>query len=125
MVDFLTSWRILNLMVEQATEHLDAVFQALADPTRRAMLRQLARGERSVGELAEPFAMSLAGASKHVKVLERAGLVRRSVKGRTHRLQLEPRPLIGAEEWLGFYTAFWNERLDALEVALAQPDGAP
>jgi len=111
-------------MVEHAA-HLDAVFQALADPTRRAMLRQLTRGERSVSELAEPFTMSLAGASKHVKVLERAGLVRRSVRGRTHLLRFEPRPLVGAEEWLRLHTAFWSERLDALETALAQPDGAP
>jgi DNA-binding transcriptional ArsR family regulator len=125
LVDFLLPQLIFNRMVEQTPDRLDAVFQALADPTRRAMLRQLARGERSVGQLAEPFDMSLAGASKHVKVLERAGLVRRSVRGRTHRLQLEPRPLIGAEEWLRFYSAFWSERLDALEAALAQPDGAP
>jgi DNA-binding transcriptional ArsR family regulator len=102
-------------MVEQT---LDAVFRSLSDPTRRAMLRMLAGGERSVGELAEPFAMSFAGASKHVKVLEDAGLVRRTVRGRVHSCRLEPRPLAEADEWLAFYSQFWNTRLDTLEGAL-------
>ena len=97
---------------------LDAVFRALGDPTRRAMLRQLAGGERTVGELAAPFAMTFAGASKHVKVLESAGLVRRTVRGRTHRCHLEAAPLAAADEWLRFYAAFWNRRIDALEEHL-------
>lgn len=109
---------ILNHMVEQNAEQLDAVFHALADPTRRQMLRSLAAGERSIGELAAPFQMSFAGASKHVKALERAGLVRRLVRGRTHVCRLDPAPLADAEEWLRFYERFWTVRLDALEKLL-------
>ena len=107
-------------MVEQST--LDAVFSALADPTRRAMLRTLSHGEKSVGELAAPFRMSFAGASKHVKALENAGLVRRTVKGRTHVCRLNPRPMHGAMEWLRYYENFWNDRLDALERRLNEED---
>jgi DNA-binding transcriptional ArsR family regulator len=107
-------------MVEQNT--LNAVFSALADPTRRAMLHTLSKGERSVGELAEPFRMSFAGASKHVKALENAGLVRRAVKGRTHLCRLNPRPMHGAMEWLRYYENFWNDKLDALERQLAEED---
>lgn len=87
------------------------------------MLASLALGERSVSELAEPFAMSLAGASKHVKVLEDAGLVRREIRGRTHWCQLEPGPLASATSWLRYYEQFWTERLDTLEQLLRQ-DGA-
>jgi DNA-binding transcriptional ArsR family regulator len=101
---------------------LDAVFHALADPTRRQMLRTLAGGERSVGELAAPFRMSLAGASKHVKALERGGLVRRSVQGRTHICSLEPAPLAAAEAWLQYYAHFWNQSLAALSAALRGPE---
>ncbi|WP_232823471.1 helix-turn-helix transcriptional regulator [Dyella sp. C9] len=101
---------------------LDDVFHALTDPTRRAMLRDLAGGERNIGELAAPFAMSLAAASKHVKVLERAGLVRRLVKGRTHLCRLEVAPLAAAGEWLRFYEPFWMDRLDALEALLKAED---
>jgi DNA-binding transcriptional ArsR family regulator len=99
-------------------KNLDGVFHALSDGTRRAMLRRLAGGERTVSELAEPFAMSLAAASKHVKVLERAGLVKRTVEGRTHRCRIETRPLGKAADWLGFYERFWNDRLDRLEQEL-------
>jgi DNA-binding transcriptional ArsR family regulator len=109
-------------MVNQSTERLDRVFHALTDPTRRDMLRSLAVSERTVSELAEPFRMSLAAASKHVKTLERAGLVRRTVQGRTHFCRLDPKPLAGATEWLRFYERFWNERLDALEALLRHPD---
>lgn len=83
------------------------------------MLRRLSGGERSVGELAEPFRMSLAAASKHVKVLERAGLVRRTVEGRTHRCRLEADRLAQAQRWLAYYQRFWTERLDALDAMLA------
>lgn len=106
-------------MVEQ--QHLDAVFFALADPTRRAMLRQLARGERSVGELAAPFDMSFAGAAKHVKALETAGLISRRVDGRSHICSLNARPMHGAMEWLRYYENFWNERLDKLAEELGDP----
>lgn len=111
-------------MVEHSTPTLDHIFQALTDATRRAMLRSLADGERNIGELAAPFEMSLAAASKHVKVLERAGLVRRLVKGRTHICRLEPAPLAAADEWLRFYEQFWNHKLDALEALLKAEDGA-
>jgi DNA-binding transcriptional ArsR family regulator len=115
-------WRrvtILNHMVEQRTDALSAVFRALGDPTRREMVRRLSSGERTVGELSEPFRMSLAAASKHVKVLERAGLVRRTVQGRTHRCRLVARGLANAEKWLAFYRRFWNERFDALDELFA------
>jgi len=82
------------------------------------MLRSLSRQERTVSELAAPFQMSLAAASKHVKVLERAGLILRTVRGRTHICRLAPEPLADAHEWLRFYERFWNERLDALEREL-------
>ena len=91
---------MLNHMVERQTSPLDRVFAALADPTRRAMLRQLASGERTVGELAEPFDMSFAAAAKHVKVLEVAGLVRRRVRGREHICRIEARPMAVADHWL-------------------------
>ena len=109
-------------MVELDAPRLDAVFHALGDATRRRMLRDLAGGARSVGELAAPFAMSLAAASKHIKALERAGLVRRTVQGRTHLCRLDAQPLEGAHEWTGFYRRFWNERLDVLEDLLRHED---
>jgi DNA-binding transcriptional ArsR family regulator len=109
-------------MVELEAPRLDAVFHALGDSTRRRMLRNLADGERSVGELAAPFAMSLAAASKHVKALERAGLVRRRVMGRTHLCRLEARPLARAHEWIGFYERFWSRRLDILDGLLRRED---
>jgi len=97
-------------------ERLDATFQALADPTRRGMLARLALGEKSIGELAEPFAMTFAGASKHVKVLEDAGLIARERKGRTHIIRIEARPLEEAERWLRQWEKFWTTRLDRLEA---------
>lgn len=106
---------IFNLMVEN---RLDSVFHALADPTRRGMLAQLALGETSVSELAEPHRMSLAGASKHVKVLEEAGLVARRKQGRTHFCSLQAKPLEEAERWLRQWEKFWNIRLDLLEAAI-------
>jgi DNA-binding transcriptional ArsR family regulator len=101
-----------------ASGGLDAVFGSLSDPTRRAMLRMLAGGERSVGELAEPFDMSFAGASKHVRVLEDAGLVRRTIRGRIHSCGLIAEPLAAADEWFDFYSRFWSRRLETLEIAL-------
>ena len=98
---------------------MDDVFHALASDTRRAMLRRLASHELTVGELADPLAMSLAAASKHVQVLERAGLLRRTVRGRQHLCRLEPAPLASAYAWLRFYEGYWNERLDALGSFLA------
>lgn len=105
-------------MVEHQDSRLDAVFHALGDATRRRMLRSLAQGERSVGELAEPFRMSLAAASKHVKALEGAGLIRREVRGRTHICRLDAGPLSAADAWLRHYEQFWTTRLDRLEELL-------
>ena len=101
---------------------LDNILGALADPTRRAMLRTLAAGERNIGELAAPCKMSFAAASKHVRVLERAGLVRRRVEGRRHVCRIEPSPLAAAEKWLRYYEHFWSKRLDALEALLKAED---
>ncbi|MEA2844843.1 MAG: hypothetical protein QOG78_124 [Rhodospirillaceae bacterium] len=109
-------------MVELQTPQLDSVFHALGDATRRQMLRDLTRGERTVGQLAQPFAISLAAASKHIKVLENAGMIRREVRGRTHLCRLDPGPLASAHEWLGFYERFWTRRLDALEQLLREDD---
>lgn len=109
-------------MVELLPPQLDTVFHALGDATRRQMLRDLAAGERSVGQLAEPFSISLAAASKHIKVLEGAGLIRREVRGRTHMCRLEPGPLASAHEWLGHYERFWLSRLDVLESLLRADD---
>lgn len=112
-------------MVEQTSPRLDAIFHALGDATRRHMLRELAQGERTVGQLAEPFAMSLAAASKHVRTLESAGLIRREIRGRTHLCRLEPGPLASANAWLAFYERFWTQRLDALEHALRTEGAHP
>jgi DNA-binding transcriptional ArsR family regulator len=109
-------------MVEQHTAKLDAVFHALSDPTRRAILQRLAQGESSIGELASPFHMTFAGASKHIKALEKAGLVRRRVEGRTHLCRLEPKRLAKAYDWLGHYERFWIMRLDDLERELRKAD---
>lgn len=99
-------------------ERLDITFAALADPTRRAMLASLFTGERSIGELAAPHAMSFAGASKHVKALERAGLVERRKVGRTQLCRLKAEPLREAEAWLKQWERLWNERLDLLETLI-------
>ena len=97
---------------------LEQVYSAIADPTRRAILEMLAEGDANVGTLAERFPISLNGVSKHVKVLERAGLVERTVHGREHRLRLNAAPLQEAAVWLDHYRKFWDARLDALEAVL-------
>jgi DNA-binding transcriptional ArsR family regulator len=99
---------------------LSATFAALADPTRRAILARLARGEASVGELAEPFAMSLPAVSKHLKVLERAGLIERTRRAQVRPCHLSPRPLQQANTWLEDYRTLWEERLDRLEDYLRE-----
>ena len=112
---------MFNHMVEQS-QNLDLVFHALGDATRRAMLHRLAKREHTVGELAEPYAMSLASASKHIKALERAGLVTRRVRGRIHYCRLNPRPLEKADGWLRTYEQLWDLRLARLEELLRHPD---
>src|SRR5690606_26097608 len=102
-------------MVEYKSEHLNTLFHALADPTRRGMLQALANEPMSVGDLAAPFAMSLAAASKHIRVLEQAGLIRRRIKGRTHMCELDAKPMHGGHEWISHYQRLWSKQLDTLE----------
>ncbi|MEO8040578.1 MAG: metalloregulator ArsR/SmtB family transcription factor [Betaproteobacteria bacterium] len=97
---------------------LSLTFSALADPTRRAILARLASGERSVTELAEPFAMTMPAVTKHLKVLERAGLVTRGRDAQWRPCRLEALPLRGAFEWIGHYRRFWDASFDRLEVYL-------
>ncbi len=107
-----------------AESDLDLVYAAIADPTRRAILAVLARGEANVGSLASRFTISFNGVSKHVKVLERAGLVERRVRGREHWLRLNATPLAGAAGWLEHYRGFWESALAALEEYLLAEDHA-
>ncbi|MCH9047302.1 MAG: winged helix-turn-helix transcriptional regulator [SAR324 cluster bacterium] len=97
---------------------LDLLFSALSDPIRRAILARLAEGEATVGDLARPFSVSLPAISKHLRVLERAGLLERRIEGRVHRCRLQPRPLKDAVDWLAEYRQFWERQLDALEAYL-------
>jgi len=106
-------------MVERQPR-LDRVFRALGDSTRRALLHRLAEGELTVTELAAPFRISLAAVSKHLQTLERAGLVRRRVEGRTHRCRLNPKPLTEADQWLRAHEDHWSRRLEALKSFLAE-----
>lgn len=101
-------------MVERESANLDRVFHALSDPSRRAILRQLTAGPRTVSQLAEPLPMSLAAASKHIKVLEQSGLLQKNVQWRTHLCALNAAPLAAARTWIDEYEAFWDERFDAL-----------
>jgi DNA-binding transcriptional ArsR family regulator len=101
-------------------DQLSTTFQALADPTRRAILAHLASGERSVTELAAPFDMSLPGISKHLKVLEHAGLISRSREAQWRPCKLEPEALMPVDDWLEEYRRLWNERFDRLAVYLKE-----
>jgi DNA-binding transcriptional ArsR family regulator len=101
---------------------LDRTMTALADPTRRAILQRLSRGEARVTELARPFAISLNSVSKHIRVLEQAQLVRRRRVGREHLLSFDPGPLDEAAAWIEAQRTFWNDRLDALERELRKPE---
>lgn len=101
-----------------ATDHLSLTFAALADPTRRAILSLLARGEKTVSELAAPFKISLPGISKHLKVLERAGLIARSREAQWRPCRLKPARLKEVAEWTEHYRRFWDESLDRLDVYL-------
>lgn len=105
-----------------ADAELDHTLLALADPTRRAILGRLAQGEARVTELAEPFRMSLNGVSKHIRMLERARLVKRRKVGREHFLSIHPAPLDEALAWMQTQRALWNARLDALEALLVAED---
>jgi DNA-binding transcriptional ArsR family regulator len=111
-------------MVDYPSEQLDCVFHALSDPTRRKLLQRLTERDRSISELAAPFDMSLEAVSKHVKVLERAGLVRRTIEGRRHICRLDAQPMHGGLEWIRHYEQYWNHRLDVLEDLLQSEDHA-
>ena len=111
---------MFNHMVEQ---NLDRIFQALADPTRRAILDRLAAGEATVGHLSEPFPLTFAAVSKHLGVLERAGLVTREARGRERLCRLNPAALEDVRSWLAFHERFWNERLDALDALVGPGAG--
>jgi DNA-binding transcriptional ArsR family regulator len=106
--------------VVKYSEHLDATFSALADPTRRAILAALSGGQASVTELAQPYRMSLPAVMKHLRVLEDAGLVSQEKTGRIRRCRLAVQPLKQASEWLSFYRTFWENQLNALEQYLTQ-----
>ena len=110
-------------MVKRAADPLDATFGALADPTRRAIVERLTRGEASVGELAGPFDISLPAISKHLTVLEKAGLIARTKEGRVRHCRLIEEPMRDAFEWIATYGSFWEGQLDSLDRFLARPRG--
>ena len=118
-----TSYLTERLSVATATDRLDRTFAALADPTRRAILARLAAGDASVTELAEPFEMSLPAVSKHLKVLERAGLVARGRQRQWRPARLEAGPLKEVAEWTERYRRFWEESYDRLDEYLDQLQG--
>jgi DNA-binding transcriptional ArsR family regulator len=106
--------------LKSRTANLDDTLVALADPTRRAILEHLSRGEARVTDLAQPFSISLNSVSKHIRLLERAGLVRRDVRGREHILSFDPEPLDSAAAWIDSHRALWIGRLRALDALLTQ-----
>ena len=110
------------MMVERSAV-LDRTYAALSDPTRRALLVALRRGDARISDLAEPLPMTFAGVSRHVAVLESAGLIRREVRGREHWLSIHPEGLRDAERWIAEQTAFWSERADALAARLERKRG--
>lgn len=107
-------------MIKLEINRLDLTFAALADPTRRGILASLAQGERCVTDLAKPHRMSLPAVSKHLRVLEKAGLIRRRRRGRVHQLALDAKPMQEAQQWLAEYRHFWEESLDRLDSYLKQ-----
>ncbi|MCB1094190.1 MAG: metalloregulator ArsR/SmtB family transcription factor [Verrucomicrobiales bacterium] len=111
-------------MVKYDDSDLDHVFRALADPTRRRIVAALGSGERSVGELAEPLAMSLPAVSKHLGVLERAGLLKRRRDGRTHHLRVDPAALSPAADWIETQRRFWEGSFDQLATYLESAEGS-
>lgn len=113
---------IINQLVERSARRLNETFAALSHPTRRSLLERLATGEATVTELAAPYSISLAAVSKHLQVLEQAGLVERRVHGRVHHLTLRARPMEEATRWLARYRRFWTLSLDALEALAAETE---
>jgi len=121
-----SSWQIAMIEIEarkqaaSRTARLDAVFAALADPTRRAIIERLSRGEARVTEIAEPFHMSLNAVSKHIRVLEASGVVERHRKGRDHILSINTRSLDEVDDWIERTRRYWEQRLDAMEGLLRE-----
>ncbi len=109
-------------MVNSTANRLDSVFHALSDATRRSILRDVAKRERTVSQIAEPYPVSLAAVSKHLKVLEKADLIVREKRGSFQLVRLNARPMKQAERWLAYYERFWSQRLDALHTLLGQED---
>lgn len=109
----------VNHMVQHSATRFDRVAAAISDPTRRAIIARLARGSARISDVAEPFPMSLTGFCKHVRVLERAGLVRRTRQGRENTLELFPEPLRDVARWILSYEQFWNARMDRLQAFFA------
>src|SRR5258705_11637427 len=115
---------MVNQMVKYSSNVLNRTFAALADPTRRRILEHLARGDRCVTDLARPYRMSLPAVSKHLRVLEKAGLLRRRRYGRVHEMQLEAKPLKEAAQWVEEYRKFWEGSLDRLAEYLEETNKA-
>lgn len=115
--------KLLNLIVKYCMEKLDSIFGALADDTRRAIVRQLSQGEASVGELAAPFDISLPAITKHLRVLEHAGLIATHKSGRVRYCRLRPAQIREAVGWLSFYEKFWDGALDNLEQYFEEQRG--
>jgi len=105
-------------MVNYKEKELNLIFSALSDPTRRGMLLKLAEEEQSIAELSTPFNISKSAVTKHIKVLENAGLLKRTVDGRVHHCRLQAEPLHVATDWMAFYQVFWNNKLNALNAYL-------
>ena len=121
ILDSHPSYGIVSFMVNNSPQSLDVVFSSLSDPTRRAIIERLARSEASVTELAAPFDMSLPAISKHLRILERAGLIARERQGRIHHMRLTASAMKDAAEWLGHYRRFWEDQLDNLAAYLDNP----
>ena len=111
---------IVYHMVNYTESELNTIFSALSDPTRRAMLSRLVNEDMSVADLSQPFAMTKPAITKHIKVLEKAGLLSRTIEGRVHRCRIKPEPLKAVSKWVSFYEQFWNKKLDALDHYLRE-----
>ncbi len=107
-------------MVNNKEQQLSQIFSALSDPTRRTMLLRLAEDDMSIADLSKPFDMTKSAVTKHIKILENAGLLGRTIEGRVHRCRLKPKPLAAVSEWVTFYEKFWNKKLDALDKFLTE-----
>lgn len=112
---------MVNYNISQDSAQLDLIFSALSDSTRRAMLLKLADKEQSIADLSAPFNISKSAVTKHVKVLEKAGLLQRTIEGRVHNCRLAVDPLHTASDWMAFYQKFWNNKLDSLDSYFNSP----